>query len=264
VFDDQRRNLRLLLGKRCAPVLTLAAIAIAAPLTAQEVTVRRGDTLGGISSDTGVPVARLAAYNGIRNPNLIFEGQILRIPPADGDVEYVVAPGDTLGGIARRYDTTLAALVARNGIADANRIVAGRTIVIPAPGAVADPAPAPAPAPTAPPTTAAPATTTPPATTAAPAPATAPPTTPAPTTAAPTTAAPTTPAPTAPPTTGSSSTPTPPPGVVVSTIWLIQEGDTVTSIAGKVGVTPARLAEANNIAIGTPLVAGRYLFVPQR
>jgi spore germination protein YaaH len=50
----------------------------------------------------------------------------------------------------------------------------------------------------------------------------------------------------------------------VSTIWLIQDGDTVTSIAGKVGVTPQRLAEANGNAVGTPLVPGRYLYVPQR
>jgi spore germination protein YaaH len=50
----------------------------------------------------------------------------------------------------------------------------------------------------------------------------------------------------------------------VSTIWLIQEGDTVTSIAAKVGVTPARLAEANGLGVNTPLIAGQYLFVPQR
>jgi spore germination protein YaaH len=51
--------------------------------------------------------------------------------------------------------------------------------------------------------------------------------------------------------------------VVVSTIWLIQPNDTVTSIAAKVGVNPERLAQANGIAVSTPLVPGRYLYVPQ-
>jgi LysM repeat protein len=275
VFDDQRRNFRHLLGKRCAPVLTIAAIAVAAPLAAHEVTVKQGDTLGAISAETGVPVSRLAAYNGITNPNLIYVGQVLQIPPADGELEYTILPGDTLAKIARRFDSTVEAVAGRNGIADVNRIVAGRTLVIPMPGATPTPTTA-APATTAAPTTAAPATTTPPpATTEAPAPATAPPPTAAPTTAAPTTAAPTTaapttaaPAPTAPPTTAAPATTAAPsapaPGVVVSTIWLIQSGDTVTSIAGKVGVTPARLAEANGITTATPLVPGRYLYVPQR
>jgi LysM repeat protein len=274
VFDDQRRSFRLLLGKRCAPVLTIAAIAVAAPLAAHEVTVKQGDTLSAISAETGVPVARLAAYNGITDPNLIYVGQVLQIPPADGEIEYTIRPGDTLAKIARRFDSTVEAVAGRNGIADPNRIVAGRTIVIPQPGA---PEPTTATPTTAAPTTAAPettlapatteaptTTTPPPATTAAPAPVTAPPTTAAPTTAAPPTAAPTTAAPTtAAPTTAAPSS-GPAPGVVVSTIWLIQSGDTVSSIAGKVGVTPARLAEANGITTSTPLVPGRYLYVPQR
>ena len=46
-----------------------------------------------------------------------------------------VAPGDTLGAIAARNGTTVAAIVAANGIADPNRIVAGRRLTIPAAGA---------------------------------------------------------------------------------------------------------------------------------
>jgi LysM repeat protein len=279
VFDDQRhsvskdsvsqgRGLRLRLGKRCAPVLTIAAIAIVAPLTAQEVTVRRGDTLSGISRDTGVPIARIVAYNGIHNPNLIYEGQVVRIPPQEGEIEHTVVPGDTLGAIARRYGSSIDAIVARNAIADPDRIVAGRSLIVPPAGSAPS---APAPTTAAPVTTAAPASTpapttaptTAPATTAAPAPTTAAPTTAAPTTAAPTTVAPTTAAPAT--TTAPAPAPgAPAPGVVVSTIWLIQQGDTVTSIAAKVGVTPQRLADANSIAVTTPLVPGRYLFVPQR
>lgn len=42
--------------------------------------VRRGDTLSQISACTGVPVGRLAARNGISDPDRIRVGQELRIP----------------------------------------------------------------------------------------------------------------------------------------------------------------------------------------
>jgi LysM repeat protein len=255
-------------ARRGAPVLALVAMAIAAPLAAKEVTVRRGDTLSGIAAHEGVPMARLVAFNAIANPDLIFEGQVLRIP-ADGETTHVIQPGETLGQIARRYDTTTAALVDRNAIGDPDRIIAGRSLVIPDPLA-ATPTTVVAPAPTtvAPATPVAPAAAAPPNT--AP-PTTAPPTTAPPITAAPTTVPPTTvpattapPAPTAPPTTTPPTTPTPAPGVVVSTIWVVQQGDTVTSVAERVGLSPARLAEANRIAITTALTAGQYLFIPTR
>jgi murein DD-endopeptidase MepM/ murein hydrolase activator NlpD len=51
---------------------------------------------------------------------------------------YVVQRGDTLSAIASRNNTTVAALVARNGLANADRIDAGRTLEI-------DAAPAPLP-----------------------------------------------------------------------------------------------------------------------
>jgi murein DD-endopeptidase MepM/ murein hydrolase activator NlpD len=44
---------------------------------------------------------------------------------------YVVAPGDTLGAIAARFGISLDALVAANGIADPNRLVAGQQLLIP-------------------------------------------------------------------------------------------------------------------------------------
>lgn len=42
-------------------------------------TVRPGDTLSGIASKYGTTVSKLAAINGIKNPNLIFVGQQIRI-----------------------------------------------------------------------------------------------------------------------------------------------------------------------------------------
>lgn len=43
-------------------------------------TVRRGDTLSGIALRHGVSTWALAQANGIRNPSLIYVGQVLRIP----------------------------------------------------------------------------------------------------------------------------------------------------------------------------------------
>lgn len=57
-----------------------------------------------------------------------------------GTSTHTIARGETLAGIATRYRTSVAALAATNGIADPNRIVAGRRLQIP--GAAAAPAPA--------------------------------------------------------------------------------------------------------------------------
>ena len=43
--------------------------------------VVRGDTLAKISSTTGISVDRLVAYNDIIDPNLIYAGSALEIPP---------------------------------------------------------------------------------------------------------------------------------------------------------------------------------------
>lgn len=44
--------------------------------------IRWGDTLTAISEDTGVPIARLVEANGIQDPDLIYAGASLLIPPA--------------------------------------------------------------------------------------------------------------------------------------------------------------------------------------
>ena len=96
-------------------------------------TVRRGDTLWAIASRYGTTVRRLAEYNQLRNPNLIYPGQVIRIPCPQRvtDVEYTIRWGDTLWGIAQRYHTTVARIVSANRIQNPNRIFAGETILIP-------------------------------------------------------------------------------------------------------------------------------------
>ncbi len=110
----------------------------------------------------------LAAYNGISNPNLIYVGQVLKIPapgqsappaqptsaapqpqptarptavPASRQT-YTVQPGDTLYRIATRFGTTVEALVQSNYISNPNLIYVGQVLIVPSGGA---PAPQPQP-----------------------------------------------------------------------------------------------------------------------
>ena len=98
-------------------------------------TLEPGDTLGAVARRHGVSVAAIAAANHIGNPNRVFAGQVLNIPgkgpaPAAPRV-HVIASGETLGAIARRYGVSVAAIARANGIADPNRIRAGQRLSVP-------------------------------------------------------------------------------------------------------------------------------------
>lgn len=119
-------------------VMPLAApVALAADPT---ITVQPGDTLTSIAERTGVTIAQLVEANGIDDPDLIRAGQLLRLPgsagyapavPASTAAVHLVVSGESLWGIARHYGTTVAAIVAANGIANPSFIVRGQRIIIP-------------------------------------------------------------------------------------------------------------------------------------
>lgn len=113
----------------------LAALLLFAVLSsAGTYTLQWGDTLGGVARRFGVPVGSLAAANGIKDPNLVREGQVLTIPSAGappasaGARTHRVGRGETLGAIARRYGTTVARLAQVNGIGDPNRVREGAVL----------------------------------------------------------------------------------------------------------------------------------------
>lgn len=91
-------------------------------------TVKSGDTLSRIAAKYGTTVAKLVEINGIKNPNLIRVGQVLRLP--GGAVKYTVVAGDTLSRIAAKHGTTVAKLAADNGIKNPNLIHVGQVITI--------------------------------------------------------------------------------------------------------------------------------------
>ena len=94
-------------------------------------TVRPGNTLWAIARRFGTTVQELVSLNGIADPNLIYPGQVLRLPDSSSVLVYRVVQGDTLSGIALRFGTTVQALVLANHIADPNLIDVGQTLVIP-------------------------------------------------------------------------------------------------------------------------------------
>jgi len=108
--------------------------------------VQRGDWLAKIARNCSVTLTDLYAANSwARYYYYIYPGQVLVIPggwvdqnhgysPACGPgmdrygSYYIVCRGDTLGGIAMYYGTTVAQLQGLNGIANPNLIYAGQFI----------------------------------------------------------------------------------------------------------------------------------------
>ncbi|MDI6872000.1 MAG: LysM peptidoglycan-binding domain-containing protein [Bacillota bacterium] len=93
--------------------------------------VRPGDTLWAIAQSQGVPLDTLIAANALPDPNQLVVGQAIIIPSRPVPRTYTVRPGDTLYAIARRFGTTVSALVAANRIVNPNLIYPGQVLVIP-------------------------------------------------------------------------------------------------------------------------------------
>lgn len=108
-------------------------------------TVRQGDTLSSIARRYDLTIDDLMRLNGLTNTSFIWVGQQLRlsarVEPGLGGVDqteisdiagniYVVKPGDTLSEIAQSFGTTVADLLAANGLPDASYIWYGQRLRI--------------------------------------------------------------------------------------------------------------------------------------
>jgi len=113
-----------------AAVVTLAVAAAVVPLwwpspvSADSYVVQPGDALEVIASRAGMSPSRLAALNGIADPDTIYAGQVLT---TSEPAKYVVRSGDVLGSIAARAGLSTTYLAALNGITDPNEIYEGST-----------------------------------------------------------------------------------------------------------------------------------------
>ena len=139
------------------PVLTLVGVLLlltAVTAAADTLyTVQNGDTLAAIARRFSSTVQTLVQRNNIANPDLIYSGQQLVVPDANGapappppsptgdQTRYTVQRGDTLASIARRFGTTVLALVQANNIGNPNLIYVGRVLVIPGTGSAPTPPP---------------------------------------------------------------------------------------------------------------------------
>ncbi|MEX2584588.1 MAG: LysM peptidoglycan-binding domain-containing protein [Gemmatimonadota bacterium] len=97
--------------------------------------VGRGDTWIGIAREYGLEASMLAAVNPGVDPGRIRVGQRLRLPDGDlqdGRITHRVGSGDTLWGIARRYNVTADRIRDVNDLAD-DRVRIGQTLIIPVP-----------------------------------------------------------------------------------------------------------------------------------
>ena len=91
--------------------------------------VKTGDTLSAIASKYQTTVDHLVDLNQIKNKNLIYPGQILRLATASAKI-YTVQPGDTLTKIAKKYNTTVDKLATTNKIKNKNLIQIGQQLTI--------------------------------------------------------------------------------------------------------------------------------------
>lgn len=120
-------------GLALQPTVALAAPAAVRSAAQTVYTVQRGDTLSAIARRYNISVQTLMGYNGLTN-STIYVGQQLLIPGGNepGPVyptTYVVQRGDTLSSIARRYDTTVQALMAVNHL-QSTSIYVGQRLTI--------------------------------------------------------------------------------------------------------------------------------------
>jgi murein DD-endopeptidase MepM/ murein hydrolase activator NlpD len=120
-------------------VLRIFSSAMSAELGAEERvhTVRKGETVYSICRAYEADMGELMRLNGISDPAKLQAGQRLKIPGAGASAytEYRVVRGDTLYSIARRYQTTVDAILAASDLVRDHVLKPGDVLRIPPTGA---------------------------------------------------------------------------------------------------------------------------------
>ena len=134
-------NTQQLSSKVTQPQLSEGKIIQRVETKGQTYIVKKGDTLGGIAIKYNVSVDELVKLNKLKNENEIIKvGQALKLPPnaklnpevkSEGNT-YIVKKGDTLGGIAIKYNVSVDELVKLNKLKNENEIIkVGQALKLP-------------------------------------------------------------------------------------------------------------------------------------
>ncbi|WP_349828418.1 lytic transglycosylase [Brevibacterium litoralis] len=102
--------------------------------------VREGDSVLGITAKYGVSVPAFVELNGITDLDHIRIGQVLSLPEKNHETAHApsghtVKAGDTLGGIAEKYGTTVADLQKANAMGSSTVIHIGEVLALSGNGA---------------------------------------------------------------------------------------------------------------------------------
>lgn len=102
--------------------------------------VQSGNTLSSIALKYGTTVSELVILNNIKNPNLIYPGEEIKVPINGntqneteyhtGHIIYSVKRGDTLSELALRFNTTVQEIAKLNNIQNVNLIYVGEKLRI--------------------------------------------------------------------------------------------------------------------------------------
>jgi peptidoglycan endopeptidase LytF len=126
---------RLMIGQRiCIPLGEPGEC----PANTQPYTIRAGDTFFAIAQRFNVSLEALIAANPGVNPDALLVGQVICIPRPGppvtcppGSRQYQIRAGDTLFALARRFGTTVQAIIDANPGIDPNSLRVGQIICIP-------------------------------------------------------------------------------------------------------------------------------------
>lgn len=105
-------------------------------------TVKRGNTLSGIANEFGTTINEIAGLNGIKNVNLIYPNEVLKIDVTrnleeikgneveTGHTIYTIRRGNTLTYIANMFKVSIESIVRLNDIKNPNLIFTGERLRI--------------------------------------------------------------------------------------------------------------------------------------
>ena len=95
--------------------------------------VRKADTVYSVSRRYGLPLDALVAANGLKPPYRLAIGQRLALPTQNDPAQnhHVVAKGDTVYSVSRRYGVPIEALAARNDLKPPYRLAIGQRLALP-------------------------------------------------------------------------------------------------------------------------------------